>query len=101
MYTSLGLAYDSRQCHMSGCVAQVAVEPVGTPEGQRRSDAQGLPRPYSPPIAHLGSSGQPWHELQEQPPPRSDTSDPWENDDEPLRHWTGDSHLAAGRRDSS
>lgn len=86
---------------MSVCVVQVAVEPVGTPEGQRRSDPQGLPRPYSPPIAHLGSSGQPWHELQEQPPPHSDTSDPWEDDDEPLRHWAGDSHLDAGRRDSS
>ena len=63
-----------------------------SPERHRRSDAQALPRPYSPPVAHLGSSGLPWHELQEQPSPHSDTSDPWEEDrrSDELRPWHAD-----------
>ena len=58
---------------------QVVAEEAETPDRHRRSLSQPLPRPYSPPIDHLGSSGQPWHELQEQSTPRSDASDPWED----------------------
>ncbi len=65
------------------CFMQVVVEGTETPDRHRRSLSQPLPRPYSPPIDHLGSSGQPWHELQEQPSPRSDASDPW--DDKPQQ----------------
>ena len=100
-HASLGLAYSSLQCRDVCVCCAGGRRASGTPEGQRRSDPQGLPRPYSPPIAHLGSSGQPWHELQEQPPPHSDTSDPWEDDDEPLRHTTSATPLDAGRTDSS
>ena len=69
------------------CFLQVVEDAAGTPDKHRRSLSQPLPRPYSPPIDHLGSSGQPWHELQEQPSPRSDTSDPW---DDPQQQWPSD-----------
>lgn len=76
---------------------QMIIYQADTPERQWRADLQGLPRPYSPPIAHPGSNGQPWHELQEQPSSRSDTSDPW---DDQEREWSAEAALKP-KHDSS
>lgn len=69
------------------CLMQTVADAPETPDRHRRSLSQPLPRPYSPPIDHLGSSGQPWHELQEQASPRSDASDPW---DDKMQQWHPD-----------
>ncbi len=80
------------------CLMQVLSDAQETPDRHRRSLAQALPRPYSPPVAHIGSSGQPWHELQEQSSPCSDTSDPCDNE---LQQWPSDKSLKPRKKASS